>query len=125
MTPRRKDTDMARNQEELPQTRRDDEPPPFKPIKAMETNIAEWQRKLSARKRLNQEINALLIEQQDLLEKHDRDTYPFESNNGAEREIYRTMSVKSRKTKTKPDVEQKGKRKGKDVDVEKKASAEA
>lgn len=101
---------MARNQEELPQTRRADEPPPFKPIKAMDENIAAWQRKLGSRKKLNQEINALLVEQQELLEKHDRDTYPFESSSGAEREIYRTMSVKSRKTKTKPDVEQKGKR---------------
>lgn len=116
---------MPRTQEELPNTRRADEPPPFKPIKAMEENIAAWQRKLSARKKLNQEINALLVEQQELLEKHDRDVYPFESSGGAEREIYRTMSVKSRKTKTKPDVEQKGKRRKKSDDAAAEASADA
>lgn len=116
---------MARNQEELPQTRREDEPPPFKPIKAMEENITAWQRKLGARKKLNQEINALLVEQQGLLVKHERDVYPFESSGGSEREIYRTTSVKSRKTKTKPDVEQKGKRGRKKSDgADEKASAE-
>ena len=100
---------MARNQEELPQTRRDDEPPPFKPIKAREENIAAWQKKLGARKKLNQEINALLVEQQELLNKHERDTYPFESSSGSEREIYRVMAVKSRKTNTKSETETGGK----------------
>lgn len=99
---------MARRQEELPNTRRDDEPPPFKPIQAMETNIETWQRKLGARKKLNQEINALLLEQQELLVKHDRDTYPFEAKGGGEREIYRTQSVKSRKVNTKADTEPDG-----------------
>lgn len=102
---------MARNQEELPNTRRGDEPPPFRPIKAMEENIKEWQKKIGARKKLNQEINALLVEQQELLAKHDRDTYPYESTGGAEREIYRVTAVKSRKTKTKAETETgKGKR---------------
>lgn len=96
---------MARRQEELPNTRRDDEAPPFRPIKAMEENITAWQRKLGARKKLNQEINALLVEQQELLVKHERDVYPFESSSGAEREIYRVTSVKSRKTNTKPETE--------------------
>lgn len=102
---------MARRQEELPGTRRGDEPPPFKPIKALDDNIDEWQRKLASRKKLNQEINALLIKQQELLVKHDRPTYPFEAKGGGEREIYRTETVKSRKTNTKADAEpSKGKR---------------
>ena len=100
---------MGRRQEELPNTRREDEAPPFKPIKAMEDNIEEWQKALGKRKKLNQEINALLVEQQELLVKHDRDTYPFESSGGSEREIYRVTAVKSRKTKTKAETETGGK----------------
>lgn len=108
---------MGRRQEELPNTRREDEPPPFRPIKAMETNIAAWQKAIGNRKKLNQEINALLIEQQELLVKHDRDTYPFESSSGSEREIYRVTAVKSRKTKTKAETESKGKRGKKSEDA--------
>lgn len=104
---------MARNQEELPKTRRDDEAPPFKPIKAMEENIDAWQKALGKRKKLNQEINQLLVEQQELLVKHDRDVYPFESSGGSEREIYRVTAVKSRKTKTKSETETGGKKRGK------------
>lgn len=100
---------MARRQEELPNTRRDDEAPPFKPIKAMEDNIEEWQKLLGSRKKINQRINALLIVQQDLLKKHDRPTYPFESSSGAEREIYRIEGVKSRKVNTKSETETGGK----------------
>lgn len=100
-----------RDQQELPGTRRDDEPPPFKPIKALDDNIDAWQRKLAARKKLNQEINELVVEQQALLAKHDRATYPYEAKGGGERELYRNERVSSRKTKTKPEVETgKGKR---------------
>lgn len=107
---------MARNQEELPNTRRADEPPPFKPIKALEDNIAEWQKLLGRRKKINQEIIAKLVEQQELLVKHDRPSYPFESLSGAEREIYRTESVKSRKVNTKAETETGKKKRGKKSD---------
>lgn len=101
---------MARRQEELPNTRREDEAPPFKPIPAMEKNIDGWQKELANRKKCNQKINAFLIEQQELLVKHDRDVYPFESSSGSEREIYRVSAVRSRKTKTKLETETKSKR---------------
>lgn len=107
---------MGRRQEELPNTRREDEAPPFRPIKAMEDNIDAWQKAIGRRKKLNQEINALLVEQQELLVKHDRDTYPYESTGGAEREIYRVTAVKSRKTKTKAETETGGKKRGKKSD---------
>lgn len=105
-----------RDQEELPNTRRPDEPPPFKPIKALEDNIAEWQKLLGRRKKLNQEIVAKLVEQQELLVKHDRPTYPFESLGGSERELYRNESVKSRKVNTKAEAEPGGKKRGKKAD---------
>lgn len=102
---------MARNQPELPNTRRADEAPPFKPIPALDENIDAWQKKLAARKKLNQEINALVVEQQELLAGHDRPTYPYEAKGGGERELYRNERVSSRKTKTKSEVEPgKGKR---------------
>lgn len=100
-----------RDQVELPHTRREDEPPPFKPIKALDDNIELWQKKLATRKKLTQEINALLVEQQELLKKHDRPKYPFEAKGGGEREIYRAETVRSRKTHTKADVEP-GKKRG-------------
>lgn len=100
---------MGIRQEELPNTRREDEPPPFRPIKAMEENIDEWQKALASRKKLNQRINELLLEQQDLLVKHKRDVYPYEAKGGGEREIYRVTAVKSRKTKTKAETETGGK----------------
>jgi hypothetical protein len=100
-----------RDQQELPGTRRDDEPPPFKPIPKLEANIDTWQRKLATRKKLNQEINELLVEQQEILVQHDRATYPYEAKGGGERELYRNERVSSRKTKTKAEVEPgKGKR---------------
>lgn len=95
-------------QAELPNTRRADEgppPAPFKAIKAIDENIDQWQRKLAARKKLNQEIVALQVEQQELLVKHDRPTYPYESKGGGERELYRNERVSSRKTKTKAEAE--------------------
>lgn len=103
------------HQEELAGTRRPDEgpaPAPFKPIKQLDDNIDTWQKKLAARKKLNQEINELLVEQQQLLVKHDRATYPYEAKGGGERELYRNERVSSRKTKTKAEVEP-GKAKGK------------
>ena len=105
------------NQPELPNTRRADEPPAFKPIKALDDNITEWQRLLARRKKVGQEINAKLIEQQELLLKHDRPSYPYEAAGGGEREIYRAQTVKSRKTKTKAETEPgKAKRSKKDAD---------
>lgn len=96
---------------ELPHTRRDDEAPPFKPIKALDDNITEWQKLLAKRKKIGQEINAQLIEQQELLKKYDRPSYPYEATGGGEREIFRAETVKSRKTKTSAATEPgKGKR---------------
>lgn len=106
----------SRNQEELPKTRRDDEPPPFKPIKALEDNIAEWQKLLGRRKKLNQEIIAKQIQQQELLVQHDRPSYPYESASGGERELYRNESVKSRKVLTKAEAEPGKKKRGKKAD---------
>lgn len=94
-----------RHQQELPNTRRADEPAAFKPITALDDNIDTWQKKLAARKKLNQEINELVVEQQELLAKHDRATYPYEAKGGGERELYRNERVSSRKTKTKAEVE--------------------
>jgi len=118
------------HQPELPNTRRADEgppPAPFKPIKALDDNIAAWQNALARRKKVNQEIVAFQREQQELLVKHDRPTYPYESKGGGERELYRNERVSSRKTKTKPEAEVKGKRgkKSKEGDAgEEKESAE-
>lgn len=94
---------------ELPGTRRADEPPPFKPIKAIDDNIDEWQKALGRRKKIQQEIVALQQQQQELLVKHDRATYPYEAKGGGERELYRNERVSSRKTKTKAEAEPKAK----------------
>lgn len=105
-----------RDQEELPNTRRADEPPPFKPIKALDDSIDVWQKLLARRKKINQEIIAEQVKHQELLVKHDRPSYPFESLGGSERELYRNESVKSRKVNTKAEAEPGGKKRGKKAD---------
>lgn len=100
-------------QHELPNTRRPDEgppPEPFKAIKALDDTCAEYVRLLNRQAKLRQEIVANKQQQQQLLVKHDRSTYPYD-HNGKEHELVRVEQVKSRKTKTKPDAEVgKGKR---------------
>lgn len=108
-----------RDQEELPNTRRPDEPPPFKPIKALDDSIAVWQKLLARRKKLNQEIVAEQVKHQELLVEHDRPSYPYEAIGGGERELYRNESVKSRKVNTKAEAEPGAKKKrGKKADSE-------
>lgn len=73
----------SRKQEELPNTRRDDEPEPPKPIKALDDACAEFDKQI-----------------QDLLRKHELSSYVYEDAKGIEREVFREEVVRTRKVKT-------------------------
>lgn len=90
---------MAKKQAELPGTRRDDEPAPQKPIKALDDVIAAINKDKGAKTRANQRIVAAQKTAQGLLVEHGLTSYTYDDANGVERKIELNQKLKDVKVK--------------------------
>lgn len=91
---------MARKQEELPGTRRDDEPTPQKPIAALDSACGELDKRKGKAIKAGQDVAETRQQIQDLLHKHEIASYRYEDAKGIEREVFREEVVRTRKVKT-------------------------
>lgn len=91
---------MARKQEELPGTRRDDEPAPQKSIAALDSACGELDKRKGKAIKAGQDVVEARQQIQDLLRKHELPSYRYEDAKGVEREVFREEVVRTRKVKT-------------------------
>lgn len=90
---------MARKQQELAGTRRDDEPKPPPPIKALDEEIENLEKFEGKRTRLGQSITDAKKKIQALLVEHNIPFYEYEDGNGVLRKKFRKESLGSCKVK--------------------------
>lgn len=90
---------MSRKQEELPNTRRDDEPKPQKPIKALDDACEVLERAKGKATKAGQAIVEAKAVVDKLLEEHKRDEYEYEGLNGILRKVFRKQSIATCKVK--------------------------
>jgi len=90
---------MAKRQAELPNTRRDDEPPPPKTIKALDEACDVLEKAKGKARRAGQGVVEAKKAAEALLVEHGRAEYEYEDANGVLRKIFRKLSVATCKVK--------------------------
>lgn len=99
---------MGKRQAELPNTRRDDEPPPPKSIKALDEACDEFEKRKGKVTKAGQAVVAQKAVIDELLRKHGLVEYPYESATGVEKKVFIKSSIataKMKKAKVDPDAD--------------------
>jgi hypothetical protein len=90
---------MGKRQAELPNTRRDDEPPPPKTIKALDEACEELERRKGKAIKAGQAIVEQKAVIDGLLQQHGLSWYPYEDLKGVERKVFIKSSIATAKLK--------------------------
>ena len=90
---------MAKKQAELPGTRRDDEPQPQKPIKAIDEACEILEKKRGAATRAQQGVIEAKVAAQGLLVEHGLQSYEYETNAGVLKKLYLKQAAATCKVK--------------------------
>src|SRR5689334_15126455 len=97
---------MGKRQAELPNTRRDDEPPPPKTFPELDELCEQLERLKGAAAKKGQEIVAKKAEIDEALRKRGLSWYPYEDLKGVERKVFIKNTIataKLKKDKVDPD----------------------
>lgn len=90
---------MSKQQEELPNTRRPDEPPPPKTIPAIDEACAELEKRKGTAIKAAQKIVEQKTVIDALLKEHGLTWYPYEDLKGVERKVFVKSSIATAKLK--------------------------
>lgn len=90
---------MGKRQAELPNTRRDDEPPPPRTIKALDEACEELERRKGKAIKAGQGIVEQKAIIDGLLQQHKLSWYPYEDLKGVERKVFVKSSIATAKLK--------------------------
>jgi len=89
----------SKKQPELPHTRRDDEPPAPKPIKALDDACDQLEKLKGKVTRAGQEVVAQKHTIDELLRKHAVTSYTYETAAGVEKKVFIKSSIATAKVK--------------------------
>lgn len=90
---------MAKRQAELQGTRRDDEPPPQKPIKALDDATDALEKARGKLARAGQHVVEAKKIAEGLLEQHGIQSYEYETSDGVLKRLFRKSAVATCKVK--------------------------
>lgn len=91
---------MAKKQPELPNTRRDDEPPEQTPIAVLDAACKVLDKAKGGAVNASQKVVEAKTTIQTLLREHKINSYTYADAKGIEREVFLNESIKTRKIKT-------------------------
>jgi hypothetical protein len=99
---------MAKKQTELPGTRRDDEPEPQKPIRALDDACEALEKARGKATRAGQAVIEAKKAAQAVMLEHKIAEYEYESSDGVLQDVFRENTLKKRKSKLNPKKSKKG-----------------
>lgn len=91
---------MGKKQAELPGTRREDEPPEQKPIKALDDLCGELDKRKGGAINASQKVVETKLKIQAALREAGLISYRYDDAKGVEREVFLNEGIRTRKVKT-------------------------